>query len=556
MKKLLTFLPLMVLILASCGEKTETDAVDEEMSEKHKMIKERIEAYAPVNITADISHLDERQKKLIKLLAEAGHLADEIFWKQSAHSAVEIRDSLMNEDSQEAADILEYVNINYGPYDVIHGNKRFVGKGPEVRPKGGGFYPVDMTKEEFETFVKENPGKKEEMKSQYTVIKRDKDGNLKPVPYHVNYPKAIELADKLEEAAKVTDNPSLKKYLELRADAIRTDDYLKSDMAWMDLEDNDIDLVIGPIENYEDELYNYKTAYEAVVMVKNHEGTKELNIFKSHLDDFEKRLPIDDKYKKESINEGTELQIVDVVYFGGDCQKGTKTIAAALPNDPRVSEAKGRKMSMYINLMEAKFDKIVTGIGAKLLDKSIAPNVDKKAFTRFVTLHEVSHGLGPSYVYGSENESVRRVLKDRYSPIEETKADIVSMYNHKHLNDMGILSDREVKNAMATYLAGLYRSIRFGTNSAHGRANLIQLNYLKEEGAIVKLDNGKFKINTAIFFDKVAGLAKLILETQAMGDYEKAGEILDTYSVLTPEIKAEIESLSDIPRDINSTYEY
>ena len=546
----------MVLILASCGEKKQTDAVDEEMSEKHKMIKERIEAYAPVNITADISHLDERQKKLIKLLAEAGHLADEIFWKQSAHSAIEVRDSLMNEDSQEAADILEYVKINYGPYDVIYGNKRFVGSGPEVRPKGGGFYPIDMTKEEFETYLEENPGKKEEMKSQYTVIKRDNDGSLKPVPYHVNYPKAIELADKLEEAAKVTDNPSLKKYLELRADAIRTDDYLKSDMAWMDLEDNDIDLVIGPIENYEDELYNYKTAYEAVVMVKNHEGTKELNIFKSHLDDFEKRLPIDDKYKKESINEGTELQIVDVVYFGGDCQKGTKTIAAALPNDPRVSEAKGRKMSMYINLMEAKFDKIVTGIGEKLLDKSISSNVDKKAFTRFVTLHEVSHGLGPSYVYGSENESVRRVLKDRYSPIEETKADIVSMYNHKHLNDMGILSDQEVKNAMATYLAGLYRSIRFGTNSAHGRANLIQLNFLKEKGAIVKLDNGKFKINTSIFFDKVADLAKLILETQAMGDYEKAGEILDTYSVLTPEIKAEIESLKDIPRDINSTYEY
>lgn len=546
---------LFALLAVSCNQQKQAEVEDVEMSEQHKMVVDRTKAYAPTEIKVDVSHLTERQQTLIKKLAEAGHIADEIFWKQSAHSAVNVRDSLAKVDTQEAIDMLEYVNINYGPYDVIYGNKRFVGSGPEVRPMGGGFYPLDMTKDEFLKYVEEHPEQKEKLESQYTVVVRDKDGGLKAVPYHVHYSQIVKLSEKLEEAATYADNPSFKKYLMLRADALRTDDYLESDMAWMDLKNNDIDIVIGPIENYEDEFFNYKTAYEAVVMVKNKEATRDIAIFKSNMEDFQKNLPVEDKFKAAEIMEGNVIQAVDVVYFGGDCQKGIKTIAAALPNDPKVAEAKGRKNSMYINHIEAKFDKIVKPIGDILLDESIVKYVDRRSFTRFVTLHEVSHSLGMRYVAGSE-ESVRKALQDRYSPIEECKADILSMFNHKALNKMGILDDEELQKSMVTYLAGLYRSIRFGTSSAHGRANLIQLNYLREHGAIVKQENGKFNINTSIFFDVVANLSKEVLEIEGSGDYERAGKILDNYCVVTDDIKAEIESLKSAPRDINTKYEY
>ncbi len=545
----------LAVLLFSCNTQEEAEIAEQEMSEHHKMIKERIEAYAPVEITTDLSAYTERQQKLIHLLTEAGKITDEIFWHQSAHDAIKVRDSLKKEDTQEAIDMLEYVNINYGPYDVIHGNKRFVGEGPEVRPKGGGFYPQDMTKEEFLEFLENHPDKKQALENQYTVVVRENDSILKAIPYHVHYNQVIKLSEKIEEAASYADNTSLKNYLMLRAEAIRTDDYLKSDMAWMDLSNNDIDIVIGPIENYEDEMFNYKTAYEAVVMVKNKAVTKDIAIFKSNMDDLQKNLPVEDKYKSAEIKEGNVIQAVDVVYFGGDCQKGIKTIAAALPNDPKVAEAKGRKNSMYINHIEAKFEKIVVPIGKVLLDESISNMVDTRAFTRFVTLHEISHSLGMRYVADSETP-VRKALKERYSPIEETKADILSIYNHQFLNKLGIIDDNELKQSVATYLAGMYRSIRFGHNSAHGRANMIQLNYLREKGAVVKQDNGKFNINFSTFFDVAGGLAKEILEIQGDGDYERAGEILDKYSKITDEIQEEINSLSEIPRDINTVYHF
>jgi hypothetical protein len=552
MKKFSMLILFTVLLLNSCNN---NKIENEEMSENHKLIVERIEAYAPVEINTDMTDYSERQRKMLELLVEAGKITDEIFWQQSAPCAISVRDSLSSSETQEAKDMHKYVMINYGPYDVIHGNKRFVGNGPDIRPQGGGFYPSDMTKEEFENFVQKHPELKEEFESQYTVIIRENDTLLKAVPYHVHYNQVIKLAEKIEEAASFCDNPSLKKYLTLRAEAIRTDDYLESDMHWMDLENNEVDIVIGPIENYEDEIFNYKTAYEAVVMVKNKEITKDIAIFKSNMDDLQKNLPVEEKYKSAEIMEGNVIQAVDVVYFGGDCQKGIKTIAAALPNDPRVAEAKGRKNSMYINHIEAKFDKIVIPIGQQLLDNSIVSYVDKKAFTRFVTLHEISHSLGMRYV-ADTNISVRKALKERYSPIEETKADILSMYNHKYLNEIGIISDEELKQSIVTYLAGMYRSIRFGHTSAHGRANMIQLNYLREKGAVVKQEDDKFNVNFSIFFDVAGQLAKEILEIQGDGDYERAGNMLDKYSKITDEIKNEINTLSEIPRDIDTKYTF
>lgn len=555
MKRFIIFILLVGISLTSCTKEDVTEAPMGGKDEKDLTMKDKIAAYALVEFTEeniDISHLTEQQRMLLMLLSDAGRVADNIFWRQSTPNGVAVRDSILQIGTPEASDILRYMQLNYGHYDVIYGQKRFAGSGPDVRPEGGGFYPVDMTKQEFEDHIATNPDDEELFKSQYTVITRTEGGSLEATPYSKYYPEVQAISHLLQEASNFCNNPSLQEYLRLRSDALMTDEYYASDLAWMDLERNDIDIVIGPIENYEDGLFNYKTAFECVVMVKDPKASKELQVFKDNMNYFQENLPTEGDYKKDDLGDGNIIQVVNAVYFGGDCNKGTKTIAAALPNDPKVAEAKGRKLSMYINHMKAKFNKIVAPIAEVLLDKKWAKYVDVDAFTAFVTLHEVSHATGPKYVTGTTDVDVRGALKERYSAIEETKADILSMYNHKLLLDKGIYDAEYIKKAQATYVAGLYRSIRFGTG-AHCTANFIQLNYLQEAGAIV-FEKGKFSINEDNFFDGVAGLAKLILDLQAAGDYEKAGAIIKKYGQKTEEIEKNIKRLSHLPRDIDTQY--
>lgn len=554
MKYLMLFtIVVFTSIFVSCDKKEEPKA-DMPKEEPKSLLQERIDLYANTDIKVDISQLSENDQKIVKLLIEAGKIADEIFWKQTSPCAIAVRDSLRQLNTPEAKEALEFTMINYGPYDRMDENKRYFGIGPEFRPKQGSFYPPDITKEEFENYIKANPKQKAELEGQYTVVVRD--GNkLKAVPYSVQYPEVFKIADLLEQAARLSTNPTFTHYLMTRAMSLRTNDYFPSDIAWMEITNSDIDFVIGPIENYEDGLYNYKTAFEAVVMIKDHAATKELEFYNQHVGEFEKKLPYDQKYIRKEVGKGTQINFVNVAFFGGDCQKGSKTIANSLPNDERVRQIKGGgKNSMFKNMMEAKFDKIVVPIGQKILDEPLVKYLDKKSFMSFVTLHEVSHTLGRGFVFGNDKLTIRQALKERYSPIEECKADILGMHNLKHLLDIKVLTQEDLKKSCATYLAGLYRSLRFGSESAHGRANLIQLNFLREAGAITKLPNGKFSINFDIFFDKVAELANLVLTTQAEGNYKRAGEILDKYAVENEEIKAVVQSLNGIPRDLNTKY--
>jgi len=540
---------ILILILYSCGEKKVNNEIIE-LSKEHRYILDKIKAYAEVEFEYNLSNLSENQKLMLEKLLKAGEIIDQIFWYQSSHDAIKVRDSLSKLDNPESKDFLRYVMINYGPYDPLNDNKRFVGNGQEYRPKTGGFYPEDMSKEEFENFVKNNPKLKKDFESQYTVIVRE-NNQLKAIPYHQYYKEIKEVSKLLNEAADLCDNDSFKNYLKLRSKALLNDDYYQSDLAWMDV-DYDFDLVIGPIENYQDELFNYKSAYEVMLLVKDKEASAELQMYKNNMQNFENSLPIEDVYKQKNIGEGNKIQVVNVIYFGGDCQQAIKTIAAALPNDPKVAEAKGRKLSMFKNHMEAKFDKIVKPIGEILLDGKYKNYIDRKAFTSFVTLHEVSHALGPKYKYGTEID-VRNILKDSYSAIEECKADILSMYNHLFLLKNGIYNTEYIKKAQATYVAGLYRSIRFGTG-AHATSNYIQLNFLKEKKAIFKNSKNKYEINENIFFDAVKELANQILMIQINGDKNKAEEIINKYGKLTEEIKEEVKLFNGIPRDIDTKY--
>ena len=538
--KYLQFAALLILV-TGCGQK------------KESQMRQHIDQFAKVEITADLSGLSPVQQEVVKLLVRAGQIADEIFWKQTSHDAVSIREQLKDKKDRASMEALEYVLFSYGPYDRVT-EARFVGEGDSVRPPTGAFYPADMTKEELQKYIELNPEQEKELTGQYSVVLRDGAG-LKAVPYHEFYKEEVtQISTLLNQAAEKAENKSLKAYLAARARAVMTDEYYESDVAWMQLKNNAIDIVIGPIENYEDKLFNYRTAYEAAVMIKDVAGTKELQVFQSHLDALEKNLPQRKEYIRPSAGKGNVLEIVNIVFFAGDFQAGIKTIAASLPNDPNVHKEYGGKKQMYKNLMEAKFDQIVVPIGQRLIAEALRRYVSRRSFTTFVTMHEVSHTLGRGFVYGRKDEKVRKALQELYSPIEEAKADVIGIYNMEYFKKQGMFDDETLKQHYVTYLAGLFRSIRFGAEEAHGKANIAQIEFLHRQGAIGRNDAGMWVVNFDKFHAGVSALGKILLELEAEGDYTGAREFLEEYGHLTPGIQTDIDKLGDIPRDLNTTY--
>ena len=380
-------------------------------------IREKLKAYTKVDISPDLKSLSDIQKQIIENLVTAGKGADEIFWQQTSQDAIKIRDKYENQPGP----VKEYIKINYGPYDRLDEFRRFVGTGPNQKPEGAGFYPEDLSREAFKQYLNDYPDNINIFENLYTIIYRDNDG-LKSHFYHQVYKREVaQISSHLDKAADLSENRSLKLYLNGRAQAIRTDHYYQSDLDWMDLRDNQIDIVIGPIENYEDRLFNYKTAYEAAVMVKDIPASEELAVYLKHLNNLEKNLPMEDKYKSRTVGSGNILEIVNIAYFGGDYQAGVKTIAASLPNDEKVISLKGAKKQLYKNIMEAKFEKVLIPIVDLLISEKKKSLVSKEKFISQVLLHEISHTVGPNYVESS-SETVRKSLREKYSIIEECKA--------------------------------------------------------------------------------------------------------------------------------------
>ncbi|MDR0927961.1 MAG: Zn-dependent hydrolase [Ignavibacteria bacterium] len=542
-----------IFLLIGCGNNNKGDEMNANTA--LNSLNDKLNAYSAVKIDCNLEHLTAREVALVSKLAEAGVIADEIYWEQANNDGIMVRDSLLGVKTDAGRAYLKYVLINYGPYDVLDDNKRFVGNGSAQRFAGGGFYPIDITKEEFAKHIADNPSDKGAFESGYTVIVRDENKRLTAVPYSNYYTKTERYAELLEEAAELCDEITLKNYLILRAKAARTNEYYESDVAWMDVKGK-IDVIIGPIESYADGLYNYRTAYEAVVMVKDEKGSAELDMFKENINNFQHNLPWAEKYYVDAKESGTILQMVNVAYFGGNCNQGVKTIAAALPNDPAVTESKGSKKSMFKNMMEAKFDKILAPIADILLSKDVQNYVRKENMVSFVTLHEVSHNLGRGFVYNNAKLTVRGALKEKYSSLEELKADICAMYNLKYLHDIGKSSDENLKADVITYIAGLFRSMRFGAEEAHGIANYIQFRYLMAKGGIIRTKEGYYTYNSDKFFAAVSDLTKYVLELQAIGDYKAAEDLIKKYGVGTSEIKADIERIKGVPSDLNCTYTY
>ena len=541
---------LMILTVA-CAPQTETTSIDQGL-EIAADIEARRAQFVQKELTADVSHLSDGDRVALKHLVAAARIMDEIFTVQAWAGNSDLAQDVAALEGRQAAK--DYYRIMYGPWDRLVAFEPFLGV--DEHPEGAGYYPEDMGEDEFEAWIEAHPEDHEAFTSLHTMIRRDGDG-LKAIPYSDFFSEELaRAAAELRAAAAATDSHTLKDFLEKRAAAFSTDDYYESDIAWMDL-DSPIEVVIGPYETYEDGLFGYKAAFESFVCVAQPEDSKRLAVFKGQLPFLEKNLPIPDQHK--NFNRGSEspIRVVDEIFTGGDCRSGVQTLAFNLPNDERVREAKGSKKVLLKNIMQAKYEAILTPIAEKVLPEGTAGNLDFDAYFHFILMHELSHGLGPGKITleGRETE-VRLELKDLYSAMEEAKADALGVLNLFVLADSGIVGADIVEHLPWTFTAGIFRTARFGTTEAHGLGIVIQANYLMAKGAIAVDENGRFFPVPEKFRDAFVDLTHDLLMLQAEGSYEKAQAMVDQYGAVTPELAAALAGLSDIPVDIDPVFPF
>jgi hypothetical protein len=479
---------------------------------------------------------------MVSLLIDAAKIMDDLFWQQAYPGD---RAALLA--GLKDAETRRFAEINYGPWDRLAGNAPFV-PGVGAKPPGAGFYPLDMTKEEFERANLAGS------RSEYTVLQRDAKGQLAVVPYSQRWRDELgRAATLLEQAAGLADDEGLRNYLKLRAYALRTDDFRASDRAWLDMKDNRLDVVIGPIETYEDKLFGYKAAFEAYVLVKDLEWSQRLARYAAMLPALQRGLPVPDAYKAESPGTDSDLNAYDVIYYAGDCNAGSKTIAINLPNDEQVQLEKGTRRLQLKNAMRAKFDAIMVPIAGELIAPDQRKHVTFDAFFANTMFHEVAHGLGIKNTVNGRG-TVRDALKELGSGIEEGKADVLGLYMVTRLQQQGEL-DGALEDFYVTFLAGIFRSVRFGAASAHGQANMVRFNFFADRGAFTRDEQGYYRVDMPAMRRAVDELSGVLLKLQGDGDYAGVQQLGDELGVLRPQLQADLDRLSSraIPVDVAFT---
>lgn len=524
------FMIILAAVLTGCN------SADKKLTEE---MKANLARFKVVTLTTDLGWLSGQEREIVGLLIDAAAIMDDIYWLEAYGDKEELLAQVKNESAR------EYMKINYGPWDRLNNNLPFI---PEFGQKfpGAQFYPEDMTIKEFEEW--NDPDKN----SLYTIVRRNNEGRLVSVPYSEAFREQhSKAAGLILRAAELAGDPGLKKYLTLRADALLTNKYQPSDFAWMEMKQSNIDFVAGPIETYEDQLFGYKAAHEAFVLVKDPVWSAQLEKFNAMLPALQEGLPVDSAYKAEKPGIDADMNVYDAIYYAGDCNAGSKTIAINLPNDPEIHLAVGSRKLQLKNSMKAKFDNILMPIATMLIDESQRQHITFDAFFENTTFHEVAHGMGVQNTINGKG-TVREALKEQYSSLEEAKADIMGLYLVTKLYETGEITSGEVMNNYVTFFAGIFRSSRFGAASAHGKANMLSLKYFADNGAFVYQDNGYYKVNLEEMKKAVESMVGKILKVQGDADYDTAKSWVEGDGVMTESLRRDLDRVNaaGIPVDI------
>lgn len=529
---------LMLLACGPSGEAPQPDSLGVDRATTDARVRPGI--YVPVKLTADLSTLSGDERAMLPLLIQAAEIMDSLFWQEAWGRPDSVP---MKHPSPE---LRTFFKMNYGPWDRMAGDRPFL-DGVGEKPKGARFYPADMKVDEFEAWGDSAK------KSHYTMVRRDANGQLSAIPYHKYFEGHVaRAASLLEQAAELAQDPGLKEYLLQRAMALRSDEYQASDLAWMDMRTNGLDLIIGPIETYEDQLFGYKASHEAYVLVKDKEWSRRLERFAKLLPALQRGLPVPDAYKKERPGSDGQLGAYDVIYYAGYCNAGSKTIAVNLPNDESIQLKKGTRRLQLKNAMQAKFDKILVPIAGILVEEGQREHITFEAFFQNTMFHEVAHGLGIKNTVNGKG-TVREALLDEDGALEEGKADILGLYMVEQLRERGEISEGTLMDNYVTFMAGIFRSVRFGASSAHGRANMLRFNFFKEAGAFQRdAATGHYRVDAERMHQAIKDLSALILTLQGDGDLEGVQRLMAGQGNIGPELQADLDRLkkADIPVDV------
>ena len=510
--------------------------------------------FARVQMTPDTSYLNAEERQVVNYLIEAADLMTPIYLRQAFARNPELRQRIEASDDARKALLLDMFDLHFGAWDTLEEYHPFWGSEP--LPEGGGFYPADLSRQEFDAYLEAHPDQRQDLLSPYSVVKRDGE-RLVAVPYSVEYREwLVPAADLLRKAAATTSNASLKRFLNLRADAFLNDDYYESELAWMDVSGTPIEVAIGPYEVYTDRLYGTKTAFEAFVTVQDPEKSAALARYKQYLRDMEANLPVEERYKNFQRGFESPILVAEQVRGGGDNVRGVQTIAFNLPNDERVREAKGAKKVILENVLGAKYERILAPMASLVLVPDQAQLVTKKYMTMETLFHELSHSLGPgSIVVGGRSTTVDKELREQNSPIEEAKADVMGVWNILYMMDRGEMPEAEKPQLFATYLAGIFRAVRFGIDESHGRGAASQYTYLKDRGAFAWDPEAKrFRVDNAKMEAGIRALLGEYIRLQGEGDYAGAKAFLERHARLDQDARTVLGSMGHIPVDIQPIY--
>ncbi|MBR9794043.1 MAG: Zn-dependent hydrolase [Gammaproteobacteria bacterium] len=528
------------LLFVGCSEPQSPQSTTQATAPELLVDDSRLGIYHQVPLTADLSHLSENQKQMLSKLIDASEIMDDLFWKQAFFGD---KKAFLQQFSNE--ELKAFAAINYGPWDRLNGDAPFL-SGYGEKAAGAEFYPQDMTKAEFAA------AEFADKDGLYSVVERTESGDLTATPYSEKYQTELtKAAALLKEASELADNETFANYLKLRAEALLSDDYYASDMAWMDMKTNPIELVIGPIETYEDQLYGYRAAFESYVLIKDMAWSERLAKYAQFLPELQEGLPVDEAYKQETPGSDADLNAYDVIYYAGHSNAGSKTIAINLPNDERVQLAKGTRRLQLKNAMQAKFDHILKPISEVLIAPEQREHITFNAFFANTMFHEVAHGLGIKNTI-TDKGTVRAALKEHASALEEGKADILGLYMVQSLLEKGEITEGTLEDYYVTFMAGIFRSVRFGASSAHGKANMIRFNYFATMGAFDRNEDGLYSVNMDKMSEAVSSLSELILTLQGNGDYDGVAELVADKGIIKPQLEADLARLkaASIPVDI------